>query len=445
MIQKILVAGGGTGGHLFPGIAVVEELRRRKPELEVLFVGTDRGLEQRVLGALGERFVALEVKPLLGQSRVGLLRNLVSLPASALTALSLLRSFRPDLVIGLGGYVSGPVLLAAAGMRVPTVLLEQNAHVGLTNRWLAKTVGRAYLTYEETIATFGAQRARVLGNPIRRAFVDAARRAGHDPMGVDARARNVLVLGGSQGARSLNQQIPEVLARAGVVDRGLRIVHQCGEAGVESVTRRYAELGVEAEVTPFIDDVARAMIDAALVIGRAGATTLAELCAVGRPAVLIPLPTAAEDHQAQNAFALERAGAALAVREADLNVERLAGEVRDLCDDSERRRAMAAAARRRGRPDAAAAIVDDLFEWLGVHDGSAPTGESPAPGESDGIDPGTAVEAQAPARPVVRRRSPVKRRELRLRPVGASLGAAPEPVYPAAGGTILALAREDRA
>jgi UDP-N-acetylglucosamine--N-acetylmuramyl-(pentapeptide) pyrophosphoryl-undecaprenol N-acetylglucosamine transferase len=425
MINRVLVAGGGTGGHLFPGIAVVEEIRRRLPQVEVLFVGTQRGIEARVLPSLGERFQAIDVKPLVGRSAGELLRGVVSLPRSGLQALSVLRSFRPDLAIGLGGYAAGPLLLSAAALRIPSALLEQNANVGLTNRLLGKSVGRAYLTYPETSSVFGASRTRMPGNPVRRAFVDAARMAGHDPAGVEARSRNILVLGGSQGARALNEVVPKALARAGLGGLGISIVHQSGAPMAQEVERAYRELGLHAEVVPFIDDVAKAYVRASLVIARAGATTLAELCAIGRPSILVPYPHAAADHQTGNALALERAGAALSIAEHELTEERLASEVHGLLSNGNRRRDMAEAARRAGRPDAAAAIVDDLLAWLGV-----PTASGPAPQaeEESDSDPGPrgphAFQGVATLeRLPIQRRPKIKRAELRVRPIELSIDA----------------------
>lgn len=414
MIERVLVAGGGTGGHLFPGIAVVEELRRRIPDLDVLFVGTERGIEARVLPELGERFFAVDVKPLAGRQALELTRNLLSLPRSGVAALGTVRAFHPDLVLGLGGYAAGPLVMAASALRVPCALLEQNAHVGLTNRLLAKTVGRAYLTYEETASRFGERRARVLGNPVRRAFVEAARAAGHDPQGVEARARSVLVLGGSLGAQTLNERVPDALARAGLVELGTRVVHQTGRDQVEPVERRYAQLGIAAEVVPFIDDMARAYTNASLVIARAGATTLAELCAIGRASILVPYPHAAQDHQAKNALALEQASAAIAIGEQDLTVELLADRVGRLLRDGSARRSMADAARRRGRPDAAAAVVDDLFGWLGVPTDAAPTSGGDDPVDEDDDVPDSALPL---SRPAVRRRPKLQRSQLRLRTI----------------------------
>lgn len=365
MIKRIMVAGGGTGGHLFPGLAVVEELRRRVPQLEVRFVGTARGIEARILPSRGESLDLLQVTPLKGQGVGARFRSLVRIPAAMQAASKLIRDFEPDLVLGVGGYASGPVLLAASLRGVPTAVLEQNAHVGMTNRLLARFVDRAYVTFEKTVEVFGPEKSRLTGNPVRREFVEHARRALADPEGFEARARNILVLGGSQGARRLNEELPKAFAQAGVAGRPLRVVHQTGESMREDVEKAYEALGIDAQVVTFIDDVARAFSQAGLVVARAGATTLAELCAIGRPSILIPFPFAADDHQAKNAEALAEQGAALCVRESDFEVEAVAELVAALLDDPARRREMARAAREHGRPDAAAAIVDDMVGWLG--------------------------------------------------------------------------------
>ena len=373
MIRRVIVAGGGTGGHLFPGIAVVEELRRRQPDAEVTFVGTAKGIEARVLPERGERLELIDVAPLKGRSAAELMRSLMMLPGACSQAFGIIGAEKPDVVIGVGGYASGPMLLAAAARGVPTAILEQNAHVGLTNRVLAPLAGRAYVAWEEAADQIGRRRAKLLGNPVRRAFVDASRAAMADPDGFEARSRRILVLGGSQGAKVLNDTVPAALAGLDLASRGIDVLHQTGAAMRSEVEARYRELGVPAEVVTFVDDMAKAYASASLVIARAGATTLAELCAIGRPAILVPYPFAADDHQAKNAEALERAGAAISIREAKLTSEGLGAEVRGLLDDPSRRTRMAEAARAHGRPDAAAAIVDDLFAWLGGPSASVAT------------------------------------------------------------------------
>lgn len=383
MIRRVIVAGGGTGGHLFPGIAVVEELRRRQPDADVTFVGTAKGIEARVLPERGERLELIDVAPLKGRSAAELMRSLMMLPGAWSQAFGIIGEHKPDLAIGVGGYASGPMLLAAAARGVPIAILEQNAHVGLTNRVLAPIAGRAYVAWEEAADQIGRRRARLLGNPVRRAFVDAARAAMADPAGFEARSRRILVLGGSQGAKVLNETVPAALAGLDLAARGIDVLHQTGAAMRDEVEARYRELGVPAEVVTFVDDMAKAYASASLVIARAGATTLAELCAIGRAAILVPYPFAADDHQAKNAEALERAGAAISIREAKLTTDRLTGEVRALLDAPRRRASMADAARAHGRPDAAAAIVDDLFGWLGGPSASASRSRASA-GEDDG-------------------------------------------------------------
>src|SRR5690606_31332799 len=408
MIRRVVLAGGGTGGHLFPGLAVIEELLRRRSSIEVLYVGTERGIEARVIPARGERLELLDVKPLKGQSKLNFLKSVGVLPRAMGQAASIVRSFEPDLVIGVGGYASGPMLAAAATMGVPTAILEQNVQVGLTNRLLSPLVGRAYVSFGETASRFREARVRVAGNPIRRALVAAATRARVDPLGFESRSKDILVLGGSQGARALNELVPEALAKVGLAARGVRVVHQTGESMREAVAAKYESLGVDASVEPFIADMAGAYQRAALVIARAGASTVAALCAVGRPAVFVPFPHAADDHQTKNAKALEAEGAALVVAESALDPDTLGALVQSLLDDPARRHAMAEAARRHGRPDAAANIVDDLFEWLEGASGaerhaeSAPEPEpepEPDDGRSSGREPTHGLRSMEAYRP----------------------------------------------
>ncbi|MCB9709338.1 MAG: undecaprenyldiphospho-muramoylpentapeptide beta-N-acetylglucosaminyltransferase [Myxococcales bacterium] len=366
MIERVMIAGGGTGGHLFPGIAVVEELRRRNPAVEVVFVGTKRGVENRVLSHLGERLEHVEVWPLKGRNWLERSRSLFRLPMACLQAFRLLRRYRPDVVVGVGGYAAGPVVLVAALLRVPTALLEQNATIGLTNRILGKLVKRAYVAFPETTLVFGAKRARVVGNPVRRGFVEAARLADADPDGFSGGHTEVLILGGSQGAQPLNHVVPQALALLNSRQRvsTLRVVHQSGEGMKEEVRNAYQSAGIKAEVVGFIDDIAQAYITSSLVIARAGATTLAELCAIGRPSVLIPYPHASDNHQFTNAKALEKAGASVTVVQSELSPERLADKLRILISSPLERQHMAKKARMLGKPDAAAQIVDDLFGWV---------------------------------------------------------------------------------
>jgi UDP-N-acetylglucosamine--N-acetylmuramyl-(pentapeptide) pyrophosphoryl-undecaprenol N-acetylglucosamine transferase len=348
----VVIAGGGTGGHLYPGIAVARELLRRRPEAVVTFAGTARGIESRVVPREGFELDVLRSSGLKGSSIKGALKGVAILPASALDAWRILSRRRPHLVIGVGGYSSGPVVLAAAIRRIPTMLLEQNAVPGLTNRLLANVVSAAAVTFEPTVSYFG-RRAFVAGNPVRPEFlsddVGVPRREGAPP--------RVLIFGGSQGAHAINMAMVEAaprLAAAGLVD----ITHQTGERDVDVVRRGYADAGIPARVEPFLFAMDREMKDASVIVCRAGATTIAEVTAAARAAILVPLPTAADDHQRKNAEVLARAGAAELIEQKELSGAVLADRIVGLATDATRRLQMATAAASFARPDAARVIVD---------------------------------------------------------------------------------------
>lgn len=361
----VVIAGGGTGGHLYPGIAVARELQRRAPEAVVTFAGTSRGIEARVVPNEGFSLDLLRSAGLKGSSPMALMRGLMLLPLGGLDAWRILSRRRPALVIGVGGYSSGPVVLAAALRGIPTMLLEQNATPGLTNRLLGRVVDAAAVTFEATTAHFGA-RAFVSGNPVRPEFLtgEAATKDGGDARRPDARLA-VLVFGGSQGAHAINMAMVDAAPRLAPHQSRLAITHQTGTADLDRVRQAYRQAGLEARVEPFLYDMAREMIGADLVVGRAGATTLAELTAAGRPAVLIPLPTATDDHQRRNAEALAQAGAAEVIEQLELTGERLAARILALAGDPVRRAAMGQQARALARPDAARVIVDRALELVG--------------------------------------------------------------------------------
>jgi UDP-N-acetylglucosamine--N-acetylmuramyl-(pentapeptide) pyrophosphoryl-undecaprenol N-acetylglucosamine transferase len=362
--MRLLIAGGGTGGHLYPGIAVAEEVSAR-PGGEVLFVGTSRGLEARAVPAAGYPLELLQVSGLKRMGLGGTLRGLGRLPAAFARSLAILRRFRPDVVLGVGGYASGPMVMAAALTGRPTALQEQNSVPGFTNKVLGRFVKRAFIAFPQAEAAFPAGKTLPTGNPVRRAFVTAARSRAAEASGAGASpegAGRILVVGGSQGARAVNELVvgaAEVWARAGSLPA---IVHQTGGADAERTSIAYARLGLEASarVRPFIDDMAAAYAAADLVIARAGALTLAELAIMGRPALLIPLPTAADDHQSKNAAAFAAAGAALVLAQGQTTGAELAGAVTALLRDRPRRLTMAHAMSRQARPSAAKEIVDQL-------------------------------------------------------------------------------------
>jgi UDP-N-acetylglucosamine--N-acetylmuramyl-(pentapeptide) pyrophosphoryl-undecaprenol N-acetylglucosamine transferase len=364
---SLLIAGGGTGGHLYPGIAVARELLARLPDARVTFVGTASGIESRVIPREGFTLEVIRSAGLKGKSLASLARGVGLLPLSAIDAWRVISRRRPDVVIGVGGYSSGPVVALSALRGIPTLLMEQNAMPGLTNRSLARIVRAAAVTYEESIGYFGSK-AFVAGNPVRPEFFarDAGASGGSQGAYVEhdrpPAAARVLIFGGSQGAHAINVAMVEAASRLAAAAPRLAITHQTGERDLEMVRDGYRRAGLEARVEPFLFEMDREMKEATLVICRAGATTLAELTAAGRPSILIPLPTATDDHQRKNAVALVTQGAAQMLEQRELTGERLATEVLSLAGDAERCRRMSERARQMARPDAARVIVDRLIE-----------------------------------------------------------------------------------
>ena len=354
--MRLLVAGGGTGGHLYPGIAIAEEVVAR-PAGAVLFVGTARGLETKLVPAAGFELALLDVS---GLNRVGLgnvLRGLLRLPKAFFASRAVLKRFRPDLVIGVGGYASGPLVLAAALLGYPTAIQEQNSQPGLTNRVLGVFARRVFVAFEDARRFFAARKTRLAGNPVRRKFSTAL-----DARAASSEAANVLILGGSQGARAVNDLVVGAAALLAAQDHLPPMVHQTGAADEARVREKYQAAGLagRVEVRPFIDDMPSALGAAALVVGRAGALTLAELAITGRPAILIPLPTAAADHQTSNAAEFQRAGAAVVVEQRTLTADALAKLIAELLDAPERRAEMSRQMAALGRPNATRDIVDEL-------------------------------------------------------------------------------------
>lgn len=352
---RVVIAGGGTGGHLFPGIAIARELLRRHPEARVTFVGTARGIEARAVPRAGFELDTIRSLGLKGKSPVALAKGLVTLPASFWDAWRVISRRQPDLVLGVGGYSSGPVVMLAALRGRATMLHEQNAWPGLTNRSLAKVVKAAAVTFAGTAPAFG-EKAFVSGNPVRPEFL----RREDEPAG----ARKVLIFGGSQGAHAINVAMVEAAPHLVRAARPVAITHQTGERDVALVRDGYRAAGLEARVEPFIQDMDEEMKRANLIVSRAGSTTLAEIAASARAALLIPLPTAADDHQRKNAQALADTGAAEVLDQRDLTGETLATRLLALVDDDERRGRMATAVRQFARPDAAQVIVDRMLSLL---------------------------------------------------------------------------------
>jgi UDP-N-acetylglucosamine--N-acetylmuramyl-(pentapeptide) pyrophosphoryl-undecaprenol N-acetylglucosamine transferase len=353
--MKVLIAAGGTGGHIYPAIAVAKEILRRDSSSEVLFVGTAHGLETKIVPDNGFQLSLIHSAGLKNVGLKGKIKGLAILPKSFLEARRLLNEFKPDVVVGAGGYVSGPVLMIASLMRIPTLVMDSNALPGFTNRRLAMFVDKAALTFEEALPFFG-KKGIVTGNPVRKEFFEIPPKGRTDDI-------HLLIFGGSQGARAINNAMIDALKTLNGHKAKLKVTHQTGEADYEKVKHAYADSGWQsADVRPYISDMQNAFAETDLIICRAGATTCAEIAATGKAAIMIPLPTAADDHQRKNAEALEKAGAARMILQKDLTGAKLATEIDKLMDSPETISAMETAAKKLGKADAAAATVDLIEE-----------------------------------------------------------------------------------
>jgi UDP-N-acetylglucosamine--N-acetylmuramyl-(pentapeptide) pyrophosphoryl-undecaprenol N-acetylglucosamine transferase len=346
----ILIAGGGTGGHIIPALAIADELKARY-EAEILFVGTARGLESRLVPQAGYPLQLIRAGQLNNVSLGTRLRTLIDLPRGVLQCVGLLRSFRPRVVIGVGGYASGPAMGAAIALGIPTLAFEPNAVPGMANRLVGRRVDAAAVNFPAA-AQF-LRNAQVTGIPVRAEFFRL------DPRPVDA-SPHLLVFGGSQGARVLNNTMPKIAADLLAAVPGLTILHQAGARHAETTTAAYQSSGAPADqwqVAAFLDDMPRRFAAADLVLARSGASTVAELAAAGKPAVLIPFPQAADDHQRRNAEQMEHAGAAAMLIESDLTPEKLLAMLTGLLADRSALAWMSAAARQLAHPDAAERIA----------------------------------------------------------------------------------------
>jgi UDP-N-acetylglucosamine--N-acetylmuramyl-(pentapeptide) pyrophosphoryl-undecaprenol N-acetylglucosamine transferase len=357
--MRALIAAAGTGGHIYPGIAVAKEILRRNPESEIRFVGTARGLEGKLVPKAGFELSIIESAGLKSVGSIARLRGAAMLPRSFMAARRIIRDFRPDVVIGAGGYVSGPVVLTAAVLNVPTLVMESNALPGWTNRTLARFVDKAAVSFEKSLSFFRGKGV-VTGNPVRREFFE-----------IPARLRtsggfNILVFGGSQGAHAINEAMVAALPELEGLRNSLRVTHQTGEADFERVRSAYIEAGwsEQADVRRYIDDMVVSFGEADLVICRAGATTTAELIAAGKASIMIPFPLAADDHQRRNAEALEAEGAAKMILQQDLSGRRLAQEIEKLLQSPDIIKSMESASHKLARGDAAAAAVDLIEELI---------------------------------------------------------------------------------
>lgn len=355
---RILIAGGGTGGHVFPGIAIAHEVRGRYPHAQLCFVGTEQGIEKKIVPLHSFTLKTITVSGIKGVRGPRLLKALWAIPWSLWESLRILREFQPHLVIGVGGYSSGPPVLVAALQRIPILLQEQNARPGITNRLLSRFAGKVAIAFEESRTFFGTK-AVLTGNPVR---------AGFTPMSIDRRPDRftLLIFGGSQGSQALNRAVIESLGFLKERLADLWFIHQAGERECEAVRKAYQAAGAAGEVRPFFHDMPLEFSRADLIICRSGAMTLAELTVAGKAAILVPFPLAADNHQQKNAEALVSKGAAEMILQLNLSGRRLAECIIFFLEHREELHQMEQRSREMGHPDAAKKIVDLVEELIHV-------------------------------------------------------------------------------
>jgi UDP-N-acetylglucosamine--N-acetylmuramyl-(pentapeptide) pyrophosphoryl-undecaprenol N-acetylglucosamine transferase len=360
-VVTVVIAGGGTGGHVFPMIAVGDALKAVDPTARVVYVGTARGIEARVMPPRGDSLELLDIRPLRGSGLKGFMKGAYFAAASIPSARRLIAKLGANAVLSVGGYAGGPVALAARTLGIPVALLEPNSVLGLSNRLLTPIVARAYTAFPEVESALRPSVIRRAGVPLRGAFS----RKPYAPSDDNNAKVRILLLGGSQGAKALNETVPHALRSLIKAGDGnsIELVHQTGRDREIDVRALYTQLGLldRVTVTPFIDDMASALASADIVIGRSGASSLAELCVIGRASILIPYPFAADDHQLKNARSLERAGAAVAIPQSEATAARVACEIDRLVKSPELRARMAEAAASLGKADAARDVAEDLL------------------------------------------------------------------------------------
>jgi len=359
-VKTIVFAAGGTGGHLYPAVALAREFLRQDPDTRMLFVGTERGIESKVLAHEGYELAMIAAQPVMGRGWLRAAGALLSLPRGLGQALRLLRARRASFVLGVGGYTSPPAVLAARLLGLPRAILEPNAYPGMANKVLGPVADLVFVAFREAAGHFPSARVRITGMPVRRGFEEPSEEDTADTVS----RRTLLVFGGSQGARAINDAMVAALPQWAAMRERLVIVHQTGEADHARVKAAYERAGVRAEVVPFLFEMPKTLRSADLVVSRAGAMTLAELTVCGKPAILIPLPHAIYQHQAHNARVLAEAGGAVVVPQEELSGGRLAQEVSALLRDPERLQAMGERSRVLGKPEAAATIVRECLELI---------------------------------------------------------------------------------
>ncbi|MBU4484911.1 undecaprenyldiphospho-muramoylpentapeptide beta-N-acetylglucosaminyltransferase [bacterium] len=357
---KVVIAGGGTGGHFFPGLAVAQTWKERDRDAQVVFVGTSKGIEARYVPKTQFDLELMDAPALKGKGLLGVAKGLFKMPFALLEALNLLKKIGPDLILGVGGYASGPIALVSWLSGIPVFVMEQNAHPGMANRVLGKFAKKVFITFPESEAYFPKKKVVLSGNPVRAVM------KGVRELRIDKDKYVILCFGGSQGALTINGGVVESLKYLDEIKNKLHFIHQIGRnQNLEDVKRAYSEAGISAEVLEFIDNMEEKYSAASLVISRAGATTLSELTMTGRPAILIPFLHATDDHQTKNAKWIAAQGGAIVINEKDLTGELLARQIKTLFSDETSLKQMATTMKKMSTPQAADLIIDECCKYIG--------------------------------------------------------------------------------
>ncbi|PZD93889.1 undecaprenyldiphospho-muramoylpentapeptide beta-N-acetylglucosaminyltransferase [Paenibacillus sambharensis] len=362
--MKVVLTGGGTGGHIYPAVAIGRQLQREEPGTELLYIGTGRGLESRIVPELGIPFEAVDITGFRRKLSLDNIKTIIRFVIGVRRARGLLRRFKPDVVIGTGGYVCGPVVYAAAKLGIPTVIHEQNVDPGLTNKFLSRYADTVAVSFEESLSRFGS-RSKVLhtGNPCATNVLHADRAKGFKSLGIPEGSRLVLFVGGSRGAKAFNDTMVEMAPQLDEIP-GVQFVFVTGETYYEKTSGRIASLkGVPSDrlhIVPYLNNMAEVLAASSLVVSRSGASSLAEITALGVPSILIPSPNVTGNHQEPNARSLADAGAAVMILERDLTGQKLLAEIGGIVGREDRLQAMGEAARKLGMPQSANVIASEI-------------------------------------------------------------------------------------
>lgn len=354
--MKVIIAGGGTGGHVFPALAIAEELMERDVNNNILFLGTEKGMESKLVNKRGFELKFIRSAPIMGKGLWHKIKAVIISFLGLFDSVAIITRFRPDAVVGVGGYVSGPVMISSFILRVPRVICEQNSIPGFTNRLLSHFVDKIFISFECSRRYFSDSKVILSGNPVQKKIAQAKRKATKFPEEL-----RILILGGSQGATKLNEILPSVLKE--LENSNIKVIHQTGAKDYKSVLNEYLEFGMNAEVHDFINDIEKFYETADLVIARSGAGTVAEICALGIPSILIPYPHATLNHQYYNAQALQNAGASILIDEKNLTPEYLVRVINKIIN-TEVLKDMSEKAKLAGMPGASRIVVDNIYELV---------------------------------------------------------------------------------